>query len=151
MRRQLKRMEHGSEPRAKGKAAQDTEVAADDGNRGADFAVSLGSIPATGIDLARLVRDAKIQETIYTLLTQQLEQVKIAEARDTPTVRVLDRAVPPEWKSRPSVPKYTATAGLLSLLLGLSLAFVLEGRNRDKRWNAEGERESGQVSVRAER
>jgi len=36
----------------------------------------------------------KVQETLYALLTSQYEQAKIAEARDTPTVQVLDPPVP---------------------------------------------------------
>jgi uncharacterized protein involved in exopolysaccharide biosynthesis len=90
--------------------------------------MSLGSIPATGAQLARLIREAKIQETIFTLLTQQLEQARIAEAKDTPTVRILDRAVPPEWKSRPSVTKNTLMGGVVALLVGIVLALMLDSR-----------------------
>jgi tyrosine-protein kinase Etk/Wzc len=92
--------------------------------------MALGSIPTTGTQLARLIREAKIQETIFTLLTQQLEQAKIAEAKDTPTVRILDRAVPPEWKSRPSVLRNTIVAGILCLVGGVILAIVIEGVRR---------------------
>jgi tyrosine-protein kinase Etk/Wzc len=132
MRRQLKRMEYGRDAvsKGKGKTADGGDAGADAGNRGADFSVSLGSIPATGAQLGRLIREAKIQETIFTLLTQQLEQAKIAEAKDTPTVRILDRAVPPEWKSRPSLRNNVMIGGVLSLLLGVCLAFVLETRRR---------------------
>jgi uncharacterized protein involved in exopolysaccharide biosynthesis len=95
----------------------------------------LGMIPETGLELARMIREAKIQETIFTLLTQQLEQAKIAEAQNTPTVRILDRAIPPEVKSRPSVLGNTAIAGVLSLFLGVCLTVVIEivtaGRRRE--------------------
>jgi tyrosine-protein kinase Etk/Wzc len=132
MRRQLKRMEYGRETGGKGKekTTDGNEMATDGGNRGADFAVALGSIPATVIELARLIRDAKMQETIFTLLTQQLEQAKIAAARDTSTVRILDRALPPEWKSRPSIARNTVMGGVFSLFVGIVLAFVLEGMER---------------------
>jgi uncharacterized protein involved in exopolysaccharide biosynthesis len=91
-----------------------------------DFGMPLGAIPEAGVSLARLMREAKIQETLYTLLTQQLEQAKIAEAKDTPTVRILDRAVLPEWKSRPSIRNNTIMGGGLALLLGMLLALGLE-------------------------
>jgi uncharacterized protein involved in exopolysaccharide biosynthesis len=125
MRRQLKQMEYGRESAARRRAGG--------GGAAADFAVPLGTIPETGIQLARLLRDTKLQETVFTLLVQQLEQMKIAEAKDTPTVRVLDQAVPPEWKSRPSVSKNTALAGLVSLLAALPLAFALENARGRKR------------------
>jgi uncharacterized protein involved in exopolysaccharide biosynthesis len=106
-----------------------------EGEGGADFAMPLGMIPETGLELARMIREAKMQETIFTLLTQQLEQAKIAEAQNTPTVRILDRAIPPEVKSRPSILGNTAIAGVLSLFLGVCLAVVIEivtaGRKRE--------------------
>jgi len=123
MRRQLKRMEYGRQ-RAEGRGQ--TAEGAGRGGTATDFMVPLGSIPATGLELVRLIREAKIQETIFTVLTQQLEQAKIAEAKDTPTVKILDRAVVPEWKSRPKVLLNTALAGLVSIVAGVFLAFSLE-------------------------
>jgi uncharacterized protein involved in exopolysaccharide biosynthesis len=117
MRRQLKRMEYG---RTTGNPRPGP------GGAAADFSVPLGSIPTTGVELARLIREAKIQETIFTLLTQQLEQAKIGEAKDMPTVRILDRAVVPEWKTRPKVLQNVILAGVSSLFLALFVAFFLE-------------------------
>ncbi len=117
MRRQLKRMEYG---RTTGNPRPEP------GGAAGDFSVALGSIPTTGVELARLIREAKIQETIFTLLTQQLEQAKIGEAKDMPTVRILDRAVVPEWKSRPKVLQNVILAGVSSLFLAIFLAFFLE-------------------------
>jgi uncharacterized protein involved in exopolysaccharide biosynthesis len=93
----------------------------------------LGTIPGTGLELVRLIREAKIQETIYMLLTQQLEQARISEAQDTPTVRILDRAVPPEGKSRPVIRRNVAIAGVLSLFFEVGLAFVLESMRAGRR------------------
>ena len=121
MQHQLKRMEQG---RASGLSKGES------GGTVAEYSVTLGSIPSTGIEMARLLREGKIQETIYTLLSQQLEQAKIAEAKDTPTVRILDRAVPPEWKSRPYVLKNITVAAALSLFVGVLLAFALDGIGR---------------------
>jgi tyrosine-protein kinase Etk/Wzc len=83
-------------------------------------------VPELGLELARLTRDVKVQETVYTFLTQQLEQAKIAEARDTPTVQTLDKAVPADRKSKPKIKLSMAIAGLTSLLAGILLAFFLE-------------------------
>lgn len=123
MRRQLKRMEYGRQ-RAEGRGQ--TAEGAGRGGTATDFMVPLGSLPSTGLELVRLIRETKIQETLYTLLTQQLEQAKIAEAQDTPTVKILDRAVVPEWKSRPNVVLNTAIAGAVSIFVGVFLAFFLE-------------------------
>ena len=72
------------------------------------------------------MRDVKVQETVYTLLTQQLEQAKIAEVRDMPTVQALDKAVPADRKSRPKTVINMAIAGISSLFVGILLAFFLE-------------------------
>jgi tyrosine-protein kinase Etk/Wzc len=88
--------------------------------------IPFAQVPELGLDLARLMRDVKVQETVYTLLTQQLEQAKIAEARDTPTVQTLDQAVPADRKSKPKIKLNIAIAGITSLLVGLLLAFFLE-------------------------
>ena len=57
-------------------------------------------VPEVGLELARQTRALKVQETLVTLLAQQLEQAKINEAKDMPNVQVLDRAVP-ATNSRP--------------------------------------------------
>jgi uncharacterized protein involved in exopolysaccharide biosynthesis len=88
--------------------------------------IPFAQVPELGLELARLMRDVKVQETVYTLLTQQLEQAKIAEARDSPTVQTLDKAVPGDRKSKPKIKLNMAIAGLTSLLAGILLAFFLE-------------------------
>ena len=88
--------------------------------------IPFAQVPELGIELARLMRDVKVQETVYSLLTQQLEQAKIAEARDMPTVQALDKAVPADRKSKPKIRFNIAVAGITSLFVGILLAFVLE-------------------------
>jgi uncharacterized protein involved in exopolysaccharide biosynthesis len=88
--------------------------------------VPFAQVPELGMELARLMRDAKVQETVYTLLTQQLEQAKIAEVSDMPTVQALDKAVPANRKSKPKTILNMAIAGITSLFVGILLAFFLE-------------------------
>jgi uncharacterized protein involved in exopolysaccharide biosynthesis len=83
-------------------------------------------MPALEMEAVRLTRDLKVQETVFGLLTAQLEQAKIAEARDTPTVQALDRAMPAEFKSKPKTRANMGIAGALSLCIGIFLAFLLE-------------------------
>jgi uncharacterized protein involved in exopolysaccharide biosynthesis len=96
------------------------------GQRRKEFQIPFTKVPELERDLVRLTRDVKVQETVFTLLTQQFEQAKIAEARDTPMVQVLDYAVPAEFKSKPSTRGNMTVAGVLSLFVGLFLAFFLE-------------------------
>ncbi len=88
------------------------------------------AVPELALQYARLFRQVKVQETLFTLLTSQYEQAKIAEARDTPTVQVLDPGVPADKRSRPRILLNTAVAGVLALVVGVFLAFFLEYRSR---------------------
>ncbi len=88
--------------------------------------------PVLGLELTRLTRDLKVQETVFGLLTQQYEQAKISEARDTPSVQVLDTAVPSGRKCKPKIRVNMMIAGTLSLFMGVFLAFFLEYLKRVK-------------------
>jgi uncharacterized protein involved in exopolysaccharide biosynthesis len=76
----------------------------------------LGSIPELQGDLLRLVRDTKVYEQLYLLLTAELEQARIRETMNTPTVQLLDRAVPPERPSWPRKGILTVAAGFIALV-----------------------------------
>jgi len=84
------------------------------------------TVPTLALEYGRRLRELKVQETLYTLLTSQYEQAKLAEARDTPTVQVLDPAIPAEKKSKPHIGLNMMIAGVLALFVSLFLAFFLE-------------------------
>jgi len=107
-------------------------VTANPGHTKKDIYLPPVKFPEVGLELSRLARDLKIQDTVYMLLTQQLEQVKIAEAKDTPVVQVLDRAVPAIYKSKPKIKLQMALAGAVSLFFGIFLAFLLEYIQRQR-------------------
>jgi len=74
---------------------------------------SLRSLPLLGVKYADYYRRAKIQETVYELLTQQYELAKIQEAKETPSVKVLDRPKVAEKKSSPPRLLLTLLGGFL--------------------------------------
>jgi len=67
-----------------------------------DIYPSIRKLPALGLQYAELYRRVKTDEAVYTLLTQQYEMAKIEEAREVPTIKVLDRADVPERKDSPN-------------------------------------------------
>jgi len=93
---------------------------------------AITSVPTLALEYGRLARNLKIQETLYALLISQYEQAKLTEARDTPTVQVLDPAIPAERKSRPKILLNMLIAGILSLFVGLFWAFVRGAMDRRK-------------------
>jgi capsule polysaccharide export protein KpsE/RkpR len=78
---------------------------------------TIKSLPLLGAKYADFYRRAKIQETVYELLTEQYELAKVQEAKETPSVKVLDPAKIPEWKSFP--PR------LAIMFLGTFLVFAI--------------------------
>ncbi len=78
---------------------------------------SIRKLPLVGVEWANLYREAKIQETVYELLTQEYEFAKVQEAKEIPTVNVLDAPLLPERKSFPPRTTIVAVGTLLAFLL----------------------------------
>jgi tyrosine-protein kinase Etk/Wzc len=94
-------------------------------------------VPALSMELARLVREVKIQSAVFELLTNQYEQYKIQETRDTPTIQVLDKAIPPERRSKPRRAFLVGLAGIVSLITSVVFVFGLEYFKKSKERNPE--------------
>ena len=62
---------------------------------------SIRKLPLLGVSYADLFRRTKIEEAVFETLTQEYELAKVAEAKEIPSVRVLDPANVPERKSFP--------------------------------------------------
>jgi uncharacterized protein involved in exopolysaccharide biosynthesis len=62
---------------------------------------SIRKLPILGVTYADLYRRTRIQEVVYETLTQQYELAKVQEAKETPSVKVLDASAVPERKSFP--------------------------------------------------
>jgi uncharacterized protein involved in exopolysaccharide biosynthesis len=118
MNRQLSEMQYG-EPGARPMGG---------GRR--DYNVPFAKVPEVGLELVRLTREVKIQETLVTLLTQQVEQARLMEAKDMPVVQVLDRAVPGERPVRPRTLVNAAVAGIGGFLIGVFLVIFMDGIER---------------------
>ena len=95
-------------------------------------------VPKLGLEALSLLRDVEIQNAIYKFLFQEYEQARFEEGKRTPLVTVLDKAVPPDTRSRPRRTVMVAIAGGLTLAISVLLAFLfealggLEGENREK-------------------
>src|SRR5216684_2569927 len=76
---------------------------------------SIRKLPLLGVTYADLYRRTKIQEAVLETLTKEYELAKVQEAKEIPTVKVLDTANTPDKRSFP--PR------LLVIFLGTFLAF----------------------------
>ena len=85
---------------------------------------SIRQLPVLGVTYADLYRRTKIQETVFELLTQQYELAKVQEAKEIPSVKVLDAAVVPTKKSFPPVGAFTAVGAALFFMGACALIFA---------------------------
>jgi hypothetical protein len=113
----------------------------DNANQGDSLYPSIRELPLLGVTFADLYRKTKVQEAVFETLTQQYELAKVREAKEIPSVKVLDSPDVPEKKSFP--PR------TLIALLGAALAFAcgatwVLGRTR---WEQADPAEPGKVLV----
>ena len=115
-----------SEIQALEKKLHDLEYKGDASHFGIGFSIPFEKVPQASMKLARLMREVMVQEQVFTLLTQEHERAKIQEVKDTPTVEILDEANLPKRKSFPKRTQIVVISFVLSLFMGLLLAFFFE-------------------------
>lgn len=88
------------------------------------FYVPLSELPAVGVELARLTREVRIRSEVYGVLVDIYQRAKIQEAKDTPTVQILDEAAPPDRRIRPRRTLIVLLAAVVGLGGSLAIAFL---------------------------
>ncbi len=87
---------------------------------------SLQTVPQLGFRYAELTLDLQIRQEVALFLGTKLEEARYREHLNTPTLHILDQAVPPETRSAPRRTLMTVIALALSLVLSTILAFTFE-------------------------
>lgn len=82
----------------------------------------LAKLPGLNSQLARLIRAKEVQERTFAFVSAQLEQARIEEARNVPTVDVLDPPVKPTEKTWPQRTWTVLTVFFISGGLALAAA-----------------------------
>ncbi|GAM08246.1 tyrosine-protein kinase etk [Geobacter sp. OR-1] len=100
---------------------------------------TVGSIPSLGMQYARFMRDLKVQEAVFEQLTKQYELAKVAEAKETSTLQVLDDAVVPIRKSKPKRSLIVILTTVCSFFVSIVFAVATEyaekmGEEDRQRW-----------------
>jgi len=93
-----------------GGKAQDSAA---DQEAGAEFSYpTLRQLPVLGVPYAEKFRRLKVEEAVFETLTKEYELAKVQEAKEIPTVKILD---PPEVPERSSFPPRLWIVGLGTL------------------------------------
>ena len=91
-----------------------------------DAEYKLDQVPEKSLILARLMRDASLNEKIYLMLNEKYEESRISEAGKTANVRIIDPAKPPKAPFRPNKRLNIVLGIFLGLGLGVAVSFLLE-------------------------
>lgn len=84
------------------------------------------TMPDIAIQYLRTYRDVQIQQSILEFVLPMYEQAKVEEQKSTPTVMIIDKAVPPQLKYSPKRSVIIIGPILLILLLMIPFVFWLE-------------------------
>ncbi len=94
------------------------------------IAARIKQLPASELDSARLMRDAKVANELYVLLLNKAQELSLVKSGAIGNVRILDPARLPRKPVRPLAGQTLGLAALLGLMLGVALAY---GRNALRR------------------
>ena len=96
------------------------------GSKTSSIGLNLRNLPDLTRQYANLKLDLEVATQVYTFLETQYNQQQVQEAKDLPTVNVLDSAQVPEYRSAPRRGLTLAVAFPALVVGSLILAFVIE-------------------------
>lgn len=86
----------------------------------------VATIPETGLQSIRLLREVMIHQKILEFIIPLYEQARIDEQKEVPVILVLDTAVPAELKDSPRRTIIVLASCLSALILSVLVVFFLE-------------------------
>jgi capsule polysaccharide export protein KpsE/RkpR len=94
------------------------------GQPGSAVDMPVGKIPEAAVEYVRARRELKLQETLLESMIRQFEIAKLDEAKDGPVLQLVDVALPPDYKSKPSRALIVAGTTLFALLASMVWVIV---------------------------
>ena len=109
----------------------------DSSQKDSKFLIPFKQAPELASGYLKIYKDLQIQYKIMEIITPLYEQAKVEEAKNMPSVIVLDKAVAPTKKAKPKGSIFAIVSLVVSILTGLFFVFTLEFFNRSKIYNPE--------------
>jgi capsule polysaccharide export protein KpsE/RkpR len=123
LRARIEELQHKLEGLA-GKGESTTTFSSDASN---SLYPSMRKLPLLGVTYADLYRRAKIQEAVLETLTREYEMAKVQEAKEIPTVKILDPPQIPDKRSYPPRLLIIFLGTASTMAVAISLIFARNG------------------------
>lgn len=120
----------------------DSGAAGTEGAKESELYPSIRKLPLLGVTYSDLYRKTKVEETIFEILTQQFELAKIQEAKEVPSVKILDPPDIPEKRTFPPRFLILVTGTLFAFVLGVLCIFAKDG------WKGTDPQDPGKLLLR---
>ena len=82
------------------------------------------------LQLATLEREVETNRELYEAFRDRMKEISLAGSMGAAGIQILDRSLPPNVPYSPNFTRLLGIAGVLSLFLGIGLAFLLENLRR---------------------
>ena len=117
----IKRLTYSEEPQVPIEHTKESVV---------EFYIPLTRIPSLNYDESKLLLKVKAKTSVITMLTTQLEQTKLDETKDMPTINTMEWAVPPKFEIKPNMKLNVVLGFTVSIFLGIFIIFFIEFNER---------------------
>ncbi len=94
-----------------------------------DYRQDLKSVAAKEQQLSDMELKLRVAETNFLHLSQEYEDMRLNEAKQVNEIEIAQEAVPPVYPVRPVKILYAGISLLVSLLVGIAIAFIMEYAN----------------------
>lgn len=102
-------------------AAAETTSATKPGADAGTGGVSIAKLPGAAVEYLRARRELKLQEALLEGMIRQYELAKLDEAKEGPSLQQVDKAMPPDRKSKPKRASIVIVVTMLALFLSSSV------------------------------
>jgi capsular exopolysaccharide synthesis family protein len=91
---------------------------------------AFAQIPQLQQTYTELQRQFSFDSSLYTKFAERLEELRLAESQESPSWRLLDRPILPEYPAEPNILLNLVLGGVGGVLLALALVLLLERNER---------------------
>lgn len=95
------------------------------------YGMDMSNAPELAMEFAKLKLDLEVATSVYAYLESQNQSERLNEARDLPTVSVLDEAQPPVFRSAPRRTFFVMIASIVIIVAALVMVILLELFGKD--------------------